>query len=284
MRIAPTIVACFTFFIIQAQQFSTPITFNNFTGYPFNPVIAARDTILIGYDPAASDTLDTFFAETNILGAPYDTTLDVRISNIWSLQNSPAYFGQTPYQTKKQIAQDRCGTNMPSVIELNIKSKYWPVYVYWNRPEFQDSCRNGSSLTNMNPDDWWGGQGFREVFAIWSYHPIYPNQWYYIQGNDTIYTYWIGLGDSESVALEIIDMQPNNQQMRVYPNPARDYFNVQTPEDFKFQYLEIYATDGTLLLRTTDIKVNISNFSYGVYHIHLVSDNRQRQVLKVLKL
>ncbi|HLP20207.1 MAG TPA: T9SS type A sorting domain-containing protein [Chitinophagales bacterium] len=282
MRIAPTIVVCFIFCLTQAQQFSTPITFNNFISYPFN--VAGRDTIIIGYDPAASDTLDTSFGETNILGNYYDTVLDVRISNIWGIQNSPAYFGQTPYQTKKQIAPDRCGTNAPSIIELNIKSKYWPVYVYWTRPEFQDSCRNGSSLTNMNPADWWGGQGFREVFAIWNYHPIYPNQWYHIQGNDTIYTYWIGLGDSESVALKIIDMQTDNHGIRVYPNPVIDRFTVEAPGDFNLEYVELYSVDGRLLLKTSDGAVNISNFSRGIYYAHIIGENQQRQILKVLKL
>lgn len=277
--IAAILVAILAATPVSAQQFSANIWFGIFPGNH-----SYYDTVVIGYDAQATDTLDTQFGEQNIIGNAWDTMIDVRLSNIWGLVNNPAYYGQTPYQTRKQITPDRCGTNIPSTLELSIKSARWPVYVYWNRTEFGDSCRRGTSLTDMPPAEWWNGNGFREVLAIWNYHPIYPNRHYTIQGNDTIYTYWIGLGDSESVALKLIDPLPDNQPLTLYPNPATNLFTVQIPDNFKTDYIALYSPDGKMLLQTTNSIINTDNLTSGIYYVHLVNTNRQRLIGKLMKL
>lgn len=280
MRIPPAIIMLMLFSCpLSAQQFSANIWFGIFPGSH-----SYYDTVTIGYDTQATDTLDPPFDGQNILGSPYDTNIDVRISNLWGLANNPAYFGQTPYQTRKQISPANCGSNIPSVLELNIKSKKWPVYAYWNKQEFEDSCRKGTSLTDMNPTEWWTGAGFREVLAIWNYHPLYPNRYYTVQGTDTIYTYWIGLGDSESVALKLIDPLPDNQQLILYPNPATNYFTVQVPDNIDIDYIALYSPDGRLLVQINDRTISTTNLTSGIYHIHIVGPNQQKLVGKLIKL
>lgn len=270
-------VMTFLFAIANAQEFSAYITFYRTGMYPI-------DTITIGYDANATDTLDAQFGEVNIYSTPRDTGIDVRIGNIWNRQNIQEFSLQSPFQTKKQIVPNRCGTNTASIIELNIVSNKWPVGVNWTKKEFLDSCRNGTSLTNMHPLHWWNGIGFREVLSVWDWHPIYPNQWFYVDGADTVYTYWIGVGDSESVTYLIRDLNPDVTQMRLFPNPANTLFKVELPSDFKLRLLEVYSLEGTKVLEHFSEQVEVSHLLKGVYTVVLHSEDKRRVTTKLVKL
>lgn len=267
----------FLFAVTKAQEFSAYLTFYRVGQYPI-------DSLEIGYDATATDTLDAQFGEVNIYGTPRDTGFDVRIGNIWNRQNIQEFSLQSPFQTKKQIVPNRCGTNTASIIELDIVSNKWPVGVDWIRNQFLDSCRNGTSLTNMHPLHWWNGIGFREVLSIWEWHPIYPNQWFYIDGADTIYTYWIGVGDSESVTHLIKDINANANQMRIFPNPANSSFTVELPNDFKLHSLEIFTLEGLKIMEHFSENVELGNLPKGVYTVVLHSDDKKRAITKLVKL
>ena len=59
---------------VQGQLFSINMNFQDAAGN--------RDTLILGYDSNASDTIDTFFNEMNILSTSFDTGLDVRVGNL----------------------------------------------------------------------------------------------------------------------------------------------------------------------------------------------------------
>jgi hypothetical protein len=61
--------------ICEAQQFSFQMRFVDAVGN--------LDSITLGYDPAATDSLDTFMGEVNIITTPYASGLDVRTGNEW---------------------------------------------------------------------------------------------------------------------------------------------------------------------------------------------------------
>jgi hypothetical protein len=260
---------------LNAQQFSSTILFTRQN-------TTDTDSLVIGYDPNATDTLDALFNELNILQTPRDSAFDVRIGNVWGLLNIGSYNGQTPYQTRRQIMQWRCGSNELSVIELNIKSNKWPVYVNWVRSDFQDSCRTGTSLTNMHPLQWWNGQGFREELSIWNYHPIYPSQWSIIDGNDTLYTYWIGMGNDKAVISSTDDIAAD-EDIKIYPNPASDYFSITSLTDLKIDSVEVYSADGRLVLTSTDIRVNIQSLSNGIYSVMAYDKSGFRLKARLIK-
>jgi hypothetical protein len=60
-------------FAVYGQQFSFQMFFTDAAGN--------KDTITLGYDLAATDSIDAAFGEINILSVTRDTVFDVRISN-----------------------------------------------------------------------------------------------------------------------------------------------------------------------------------------------------------
>jgi hypothetical protein len=79
------------------------------------------DSITLGYDITATDTLDSFFGETNIVSVAYKSGLDVRVGNKYY----PSSPGQSPFQCKKQILFKKCPTSYPVPrAEINVVSKH----------------------------------------------------------------------------------------------------------------------------------------------------------------
>lgn len=170
------------------------------------------------------------------------------------------------------------------MVELDIVSHSWPVYVDWDRWVFQDSCRNGTLLTNMNPADWWHGQGFKEEFAKWDYHPVYPNQWYYLDGNDTVNVFWLAVGDSQSVQLFIPEVIPEIDRFTIHPNPASDYFFVDVPDDFgELKSLDIFSIEGKLLYQNYFARADIGFLPKGVYLVTLYNSKQKALRTKLIK-
>jgi hypothetical protein len=58
-----------------SQQFSFKMYFKD--------AIGNTDSITLGYDPSASDSVDISFGEINIISTPLDSGLDVRITDEW---------------------------------------------------------------------------------------------------------------------------------------------------------------------------------------------------------
>lgn len=280
MKIQLFVILCAITSSLYAQQFSAYISLSSI----HQMANINRDTVEIGYDLAATDTLDAAFNEINIYGVPRDTGLDVRIGNIWGRQNLPQWATQSPYQTRKQITPYRCGTNTATLIELEITSNKWPVYATWNRTLFQDSCREGTSLTNMHPNTWWVGQGFREVLASWNYHPIEKNQWYYTEGADTVYTYWIGLGDSESVQLLIRELDPDNTHFKLFPNPCTNQLHLNIPSDFgNISPIKIYSLSGTFIEQLNSLDADTRTLANGSYTVVVEGENNRRITSQFIK-
>lgn len=104
----------------------------------FVDAVGNTDSLTLGYDIAATDTLDAAFLETNIISSAYTSGLDVRAGNVWFQQNfGSGQFGQTPFETKRQIVPNTCGTGnfwlaFP-VAEINIVSTHFPIKAYWNK-------------------------------------------------------------------------------------------------------------------------------------------------------
>lgn len=76
----------------------------------FEDALGNRDTVTIGYDPAATDGIDADFGEENILNQPWSEGLDARIGDMtyeggdWITSNS--------YLSKTQILDTFCSTYM----------------------------------------------------------------------------------------------------------------------------------------------------------------------------
>ncbi len=61
--------------ILIAQEFSFTLNFEDALGN--------TDSLIIGYDNNGTDGIDAAFGEVNIISVPYNSGIDVRISDEW---------------------------------------------------------------------------------------------------------------------------------------------------------------------------------------------------------
>jgi hypothetical protein len=257
-----------------AQQFEFPIFFVDAAGN--------KDTLLLGYDPNATDEIDNAWGEQNIYGTPYKTGLDVRTGNEFKEQSSMG----TPnpiFETKKQIMQDTCGGYHYPIIEIHIATNNYPVQSYWDHTPFLDSCYNGSVVTAMHPGTWWWcGTGFvNELFSTDS-GLISPSGHYLIDSN--IQVYWAAIGDFYRVLATGTNDTAPFDALKISPNPSADFINIQAAQASTIKKITIHNAQGQPMLQTTQTtNIDIRPLPPGFYYIKTTDDKGRNSTAKFCK-
>jgi hypothetical protein len=119
--------------ITSAQEFSFELYFEDALGN--------RDTLVLGYDPLATDSIDVAFGEENIIVQPWDSVLDVRIGNKTYSENT--WLTENTYLSKKQIISSFCENSIiSSRISIQFYAKNYPIKFKWDKTQFEnDTCR-----------------------------------------------------------------------------------------------------------------------------------------------
>ncbi len=115
------------------------------------------------------------------------------------------------------------------------------------------------------------------------------------ENNKLVFTYISGTSEMFSVSsikkisfisaftgIDVVDLEQNNNQISVYPNPVANELNFKNlPEGSS--NLFIYRMDGALVLQTqiTDFEntVDLSNLTVGIYLVRV-----NNQILKISKI
>ncbi|MCO5267558.1 MAG: hypothetical protein M9897_01530 [Brumimicrobium sp.] len=122
----------------------------------FEDAAGNKDTIALGYDPLATDSIDADFDEVDLTSIPWKTSgIEVRISDP---KGQP--YSYPSYETKKQIINYTCSS--ANLQQINIFTKNWPVTIIWEAISV-DSCIKGSLITSYHPG---GGLTFLDR-VIW---------------------------------------------------------------------------------------------------------------------
>lgn len=272
----------------KAQQFQFQMQFVDALGF---------NSITLGYDSAATDSIDPTFGESNILTGAYILGLDVRAGNVWLQQNFnsgimgvPGIFGQTSFETKKQILPNVCGTsnfwNIVPIAEINIVGGTFPMKVYWDKSLFNDACRNGSVLTDVHPGGWWDTGGFIQLLNASDSMTLYPSQFSYMtSGNIFVNVYFLAITDSTLFTSGMSELNSDHQTISVYPNPAFDYLTLKADQSFgKVDFVSFYNIVGQLVLKTekTD-EINVSALKSGQYFIEAMNEEGEIARIKFQK-
>lgn len=252
----------------HAQQFSFQMFFSD--------AIGNKDTLTLGYDVLATDTIDAAFGEVNMIGVPLDTSLDVRITNEWMYRSTLDFPGI--FHTKKQITFYDCH-DWSGLQTIDILTKHWPVTVSWDNTLFMDNCRNGSLFASINPGGWFdtgspsdlwrqvlnengsvtftsnNNEGFSEYYS------------YINETGDTIPVFWQIFSDSTILYLGMNEFTADRQKAVISPNPTTDIISIRIPSQFGNAIsVEIFSSTGNLVLLTTKITdINIAGFERGLY-------------------
>ncbi len=269
--------------LCKAQQFAFQMTFVDAVGN--------TDSLTLGYDIAATDTLDAAFGEANIITTAYTSGLDVRAGNVWFQQNfGSGQFGQIPFETKKQILPNTCGTGnfwmLLPIAEINIVSTNFPIKAYWNKIPFNDTCRNGSVFTSVHPGGWWDTGGFREDLETEDSTTFYQNQYYYLNGTDTVNVYWVAFSDSTLLSVGINELTTDKKAIKIFPNPTSDFVTVGINESFgEINRVEFYNSFGQVILLSKQLNnIDISNLQSGLYFIKVTNMKGLTATTKLQKI
>jgi hypothetical protein len=289
-------------FNCNAQQFSCKMKFVDAVGH--------IDSLILGYDATATDSIDPAFGETNIITTPFTSGIDVRAGNVWFVQNHTTFSGKIPFETKKQILPNNCGTgtfwSVGPIAEINVVSTSFPIKAYWDKSLFNDSCRYGSVFTDMNPGCWWDCGGFRTILSSIDSTVFNRSQYFYLKGADTVFVYWAAFSDSSLLKLGIENKENVASSLRVFPNPAMNHLSVEFPKvlmiksgqgryssskeyyQWKSTLFEVYDLQGKKVFEKEipkvqqQLELDISDWQRGMYYFRLVYDKQTVDGVKVI--
>lgn len=267
--------------ISEAQLFQFQMVFEDAVGH--------TDTLTLGYDANGTVLIDSSFGEQNIIGLPLDSVFDVRISN--------AFFnsGVATFHTKKQILPNSCASWLFPLVEIDIKSKHWPVTATWDSTLFNASCRAGSVFTSFTPGGWWDVVGFpsdlyrvelaamNQVTFTSNYNPSlgYDDNYAYVNtANDTLPIFWMSFGDSSLISLGIETLTTDIQ---AYPNPVKDLLYIDMEPHLVQEVRLIDMMGRQQAMNFKNGYIDLSAVDTGFYLIMLVGTTNKTQLLKIVK-
>jgi hypothetical protein len=265
------VIVCTTS-LLFAQEFSTKLYFEDAKGH--------RDTLTIGFDLSATDTLDVSFGEININALPFDSVFEVRISDAYALIN---YDSTSQFLTKKQIFKKACSRSGFSTPAILIKCKYYPIKVKWDKGVFNDSCRSYSFITDWHPGGWFDavfgteqGPYFMKsqdsaMFSYFTHQHIYTFNHVIV---DTLQQLFFCIASPENFTLGISEL--SQKQLIVYPNPVADKLTVHTPEGEVIEYVTITSMMGVTYKYMNTDTIDLTDLKPGVYMVFTKSDKHNR--------
>ena len=263
----------------------------------FEDAIGNRDTLTIGYDTSATDSIDPQFGEVNIISVPLDNMLDVRITDEWKKRINDPKPGQAAgtFHTKKQIVYYTCG-NPTDLIVLDIYCKNWPVTASWDQNLFYDACLNGTFITSCIPGGWWDVCGpsslWRMIFSegntvqfTSNFDGNYIPLLNYINENyDTIPYFWMIFADSTVVISDIGEFMKDKNAV-IYPNPVNDILNIQIQDAIlKIEEIHLFDITGREIPAIyNDNRIDCSQISKGQYILHIFYSDEKSSTYKLVK-
>lgn len=145
-----------------AQEFKSTIWIEDTNG--------RIDSVNIGYDPFASESIDEVFGAIDISNQPW-TEFEIRASQIdvTEINNGEDVTNPRPiselsrYQTKTEIIPKEClslievsnQAGYVPFITLFISSDSYPFKIKWNQAEFQNDCLSKSVISDWPISTWW---------------------------------------------------------------------------------------------------------------------------------
>lgn len=204
------------------------------------------DSILIGFDPNASETLDNNFGGIDITDSTW-TDFEIRAAQIdvseiihgEDLRNPRDIRELTRYQSKIEIIPKHCLEFIPvsnqdgylPFIAVFIKTNTYPIKLKWNRSEFENNCLSQSVISDWPISTWWDVPLNGEL-----------------QINETIFSENDEIVITKHTGMEILD---ENQDTLIMLNILlKDGLGSSTYDQKQISNLEIYPnpTNGKLVI------------------------------------
>ncbi len=236
LKLSQSLLFLFISILLNSQEFKTTIWLEDING--------RIDSVTIGYDPLATESINSIFGVLDISNRPW-TTFEIRASQIdvTEIINGEDVTNPRPlnelsrYQTKTEIIPKNCLSKievsnqagyMP-FIGLFIATDAFPIKIRWNQVEFESDCLNKSVVTDWPITTWWdipccpnleiGQTLFSKKNEIVIHH--HTGMQVVNENSDTLIMLTIALKDGlETNTAEFEDFS----NLTIFPNPSNSSF------------------------------------------------------------
>ncbi len=247
-----------------------------------------RDTLILGYDLNATDSIDNSFGEINIKPIPFGNLFEARITDYDYSDISQLIYDPTTFHLKKQIKKKDCNSNgFPFVSAIVLSNPVYPITVNWNKVLFNDFCLEKSFITDWHPGGWFdafhgGEQGPFTLRETENTMFINTTHSYITVSNDTVDVLFICLASINNFTTNIYTIA-NSTNIKITPNPTLDYLKINLI-DQEIENVKIYNFKGQeQVVKMDNNVVNISDFPTGVYFLQLIFTNGETEFNKIIK-
>ena len=277
------IISLLTYSNCQSQEFSFSMYFEDAKSH--------RDTLVFGYDLIATDSIDSYFHEIDLLGKAFNENFEVRSTDQFEL----AYY-EIPYLVKTQIQQKKCDEPVtPFISAILIKCKYYPMKISWDKNLINNNCASYSLITDWNPGGWFdaiegGEQGpffLKDIDSVNLTH--IGNSDFYVFNEaasiDTVRLLYFTLSSKinydqiVNVHKELID------SISIFPNPTKDILKIYSFHKSEIEFVKIFDIYGNMKINSKNDLINVASLSEGYYIIQIqIKGNSNKKIDKILKI
>jgi len=267
MKITIVIIFILKLSVLQSQELIFPIYFEDSRGN--------KDSIIMGIDEIATNGIDTFLDEENILSLPIIKPLDVRITNELCVFFSP---DENLYQTKKQILNNPEG----KILNIQIRSENHPLKASWNSTILRNHRIRGALMTDTKPGGWFDviGHGDLGFKFMGTQDSVVFTPYIYSDETDTISNYWFEFGWERIVSVKDITL---GEKIIVFPNPSKGKVRVQNQNNEKIIEMELFNILGQSIMRTRELELDLKELNNGIYKLIIRFDSEELVSKTIMK-
>jgi hypothetical protein len=262
---------CMSFY---AQEFSTKFYIETAQG--------EKDTLELGYDPAATFGTDAIFDETD-----YGSPLSPDQFQAFVLAYDNRFEGPYYYLKKQIVVLGKWLEG--NTIEIIYPEEALPITISWDKLQFEDPSISQSLITDWTLGGWFdaGNCTFKEYLKDTTFITVddYRNIEY---KDDNIYYYdnipfralYIAFGNEEYVKIEDISISGFN----IYPNPVIDICYIRKG-DKVIRGIRLFSISGKeiISLKGEITNIDCQGLSKGIYVLAIETKDNKKSYFKLIK-
>jgi len=285
--------------LVDAQQFSTQFFFTDTLGN--------RDTVTVGFDPAATLGVDTIFGEVDMKEIPFGEELEVRVGQL--NHHDLGCFPNDGPLNFHNIDSDESGfIIMTGRKEINgiscengnltyqffgkttffIKNNDLPVMINWDAEVFLDTCLIESFITDWHPGLWFDAtcgdfafiETISELTEFWVSEPT--NIQIVDRSGDTLSMIHLAWKDGLTSSIE----DATSPTFKTFPNPTQDQLTIQFV-DARPRIWQLVNIAGKIVqhgqFSASTESLSVDQLPAGIYFLKVEGFQMQRVVVNTNK-
>jgi hypothetical protein len=184
---------------------------------------------------------------------------------------------QETFRTKKQIVKKYCEDISPTskLIYFDVKNAIFPISISFKDTIFENQCIIGTLFNDYEPNaaldigpEIYGCCPLKDMNGT-DIHNSFLN--YISNTGDTIQSYWIQMGDSTLLTLDLATVFL--EQIALYPNPFISEFYL--PANVSIKNIKIHDLNGKqILFEQEENKIYPLNCDSGIYFLTFEVNNK----------